>query len=144
MGRRHSDVTIREGTAEKYWYTLAAYVAACIVLIGGIVATQVGGGTGATVGTLTGLGMAFISFFGLFTYPALFKDAAYVRAVSRWNAKWWRYMAAGLGIPFVVYLGLSSAGVRAPGIAAYGLHALTALIVSVVYLYRRHQFVGVP
>lgn len=143
----HRDITVREGTSEKYWYTLAGYVAVCIVFSLGIVyALLTVDGTATTaIAATVGIYIFVLSFLGLMVYPALFKDSAYVRAATRWNPKWWKYITIGIGLPVaVVFVGPLIGDQAGAGAIALMLHPFTAGGVAAHYLYKRHEFVGVP
>lgn len=143
---RSSNVTIRDGTSERNWHFLAAYVAMGVFVVGVIAYTfSQGGSLGG--GILSGVMIMLVSVIGLATYPALFRDSAYVRDTRRaWKPKWWYYLLGGLGTPVVFYAILQTT-VTEPGVASVGAivaHALSASIISALYLYRRHQYLGVP
>ncbi|MGZ0745747.1 hypothetical protein [Haloparvum sp. AD34] len=141
MSRRQH--TIREGTSEKYWYTLAGYIAVCgITLIAALITGIEAGGEAA--GSVLGGGISIVSILGIVVYPALFKDSAYVRGMGYWRPKWWKYIGAGLGIPLLVYLLISTAGLFGAPIFAFIVHAITASGTATVYLYQRHKRIGVP
>jgi hypothetical protein len=142
------NVTIRQGTSEKYWYTLAAYLAVVIlgVLYSAYTLTQFSGeGAQIMQGTVIGLVLVAVSLLGLGTYPAMFKDSAYVRSTSRWAPKWWYYIGGGFLTPVAVFFGASAlASGAAAGALAVIVHAFSASTASAMYLYRRHQNLGVP
>lgn len=145
----HRDVTVRDGTSEKYWYTLAGYVALVLVgLVGSVWTLLQFQSAEATVagGFTVAIFALVLSGLGLVTYPALFKDSAYVRATSRrWEPQWWYYIGFGVGVPILVYAVASVAGAGSVGgvLALYG-HAVSAGVMSASYLYQRHQYIGVP
>lgn len=141
------DVTVRKGTSEKYWYTLAGYSAVAILgIIYNIVVIAQSGGDAQTVGIMSGFAFLAVSGLGVLIYPALFKDSAYLRGTrQRWKPKWWNYIGVGLGIPAAVAVVVSlftHAGLAFS--AAIMIHALTAPGVSIYYLYNRHNRVGIP
>jgi hypothetical protein len=92
-----------------------------------------------------GLVIILLSLIGLGVYPALFKDSAYLRGTYKWKPKWWYYVLAGVGTPVALYFGLSAIlpSVLAATFAIIG-HAVSASGISAVYLYKRHQYVGIP
>jgi hypothetical protein len=143
------NVTIREGTSEKYWYTLAGYLAVVglgILYAGGTMVSSFGSSNFETMtGTSVGLVIVGASLLGLVVYPALFKDAAYVRSTSHWSPKWWYYIAGGFLTPVAVFFVISAASITAlGGVLAVIVHGFSASAASGLYLYRRHQHVGVP
>ncbi len=143
---RNRNLTIREGTSEKNWYFLAGYVALGIITVLLTITTIVQGGS-YSIGAMIGLLIMAISVLGLGTYLALFKDAAYIRDTrSRWGPKWWYYIGGGFGTPFAVYFVATALPQLSgfAGVVALVAHALSASVMSGVYLYRRHQHIGVP
>lgn len=147
---RHSNVTIRSGTGERNWYVLAGYLAFGILgIIYFLVILQQGFGDSAgsnAAGLFGGVVVLGLSLGGLVIYPALFKDAAYVNDTRRrWSPQWWYYLLGGLGTPLAIYFILAFG---MPGTLAFAgammTHAVSATVVSAVYLYRRHQYLGVP
>lgn len=143
----HRDITVREGTSEKYWYTLAGYIAICILAVfyNVYIFAQAGGNV-QTAGLMSGFSIIAVSGLGLITYPALFKDSAYLRGTNRsWKPKWWYFFGIGLGIPalasaVVPFVGVGFGG----GVVGAMLHVLTAPVMAGYYLYKRHKHIGVP
>lgn len=150
MARSSKTVVHREGTSTKYWYTLAGYFAGALLAIGYFIVTVaqmpktanssiVAGFTGAIV-------ILGVSLFGLATYPALFKDSVYLRETNqRWQPQWWYYIGLALGTPIALYF-VANTFLPSGEAATYALlvHAVSALTMSGVYLYRRHKYIGVP
>jgi len=136
--------TIREGTSEKHWYLPVGYIALAILIGATMVYASVQTGSAAAAGAGAAIFLFVLSAGGLITYPALFKDAAYLRGTSNWQVKWWRYIGGGLLTPVVVYGALMGVEVSNAGTLAIFSHGATALIANAHYLYRRHQIVGVP
>jgi len=143
----HRDVTVREGTSEKYWYTLAGYTAiAILAILYNIYIFSRSGINVQAAGMMSALSIFGVSAIGLVTYPALFKDSAYLRGTrSGWKPKWWNYLAIGLGIPVLAaivssFLGIAIGG----GVIGVMVHVITAPVMSGYYLYNRHQMIGVP
>jgi multisubunit Na+/H+ antiporter MnhB subunit len=150
MARSSNNVVHRNGTSTKYWYTLAGYLAGAILAIGYVIVTFLQMSNEPGAGMMAGLGSALvilgISAFGIATYPALFKDSAYLRETNqRWKPKWWYYIGLALGAPIASYFLAKFLLPASESITvAVLIHALSALTMSGVYLYRRHQYVGVP
>jgi len=141
---RHDQHTIRKGTGEKYWYVLAGYLAVGILVLGANVVALIQTRNPAIIGGTIATLLFVLSAGGLITYPALFKDAAYLRGTGSWQVRWWRYMLFGLGIPFVLFAGLSLGEIDAAALVGLGSHGFTAAAGSAHYLYQRHHRVGVP
>lgn len=143
---RNANVTVREGMSEKNWQYLAGYVAIGVLtlIITGIAAFQ---GAITAVGPVIGI-LLLVIFVGAFgTYITLFQDAAYIRDTrGRWNPQWWYYIIGGIGTPIVVYL-LGQQIIQDIILSAtLGMiaHAISASVMSAVYLYNRHKHIGVP
>ena len=141
MGR---NVTIRDGTGEQYWYLLAGYLAIAILIAGANVFAVIQTGSAAAAGGGVAIFLFVLSAGGLLTYPAIFKDAAYLRGTNQWPVKWWYYILFGLGVPAVLYGVLLAANVDLAGLVGIGSHGVTAGAGSAHYLYQRHKIVGVP
>lgn len=145
MSRQQHDVHVRSGFGEKYWMPIAGYIT--VAIIGLLYTTyMILNASGRAGGLVGGIWVLIISFGGVVIYPAVFKDAAYLRSTrQRFTPQWWKYILGGL-IPPVLFvfagpaLGGQDLGV---GLAIFA-HALSATITGTVYLYRRHKFVGVP
>ncbi|WP_435359308.1 hypothetical protein [Haloarchaeobius sp. DFWS5] len=148
MARRSThQVTVREGTGEKYWYTLAGHAAGTILAAAYIAWVLSGSPNSSVAGMFSGVIMLGLAVVSLSIYPALFKDSAYLRGTrARWKPEWWKYMAGGLGAPLVVYFAGKAAIWGADVAFAFAVFAFVAssFAVSVSYLYNRHQYVGVP
>ena len=142
MSRR--DHTVREGTSEKHWYTLAAYLAGVGLGIAYMVVSVVAIDEPVAAAGSLGIGLLVISGGGLVVYPALFKDSAYVRGVRSWRPRWWYYLLFGLGAPTVVAAAASLIDPGAAVVAALIAHGVSAPLAAGYYLYQRHQIVGVP
>lgn len=139
------DVTVRDGTSEKYWYTIAAYLAVAIIAILYSANTILSEGQPSVQAVALAVPLLAVTFGGLIIYPALFKDSAYIRDTRKtWNPKWWYYILFGLGIPAGLYAFTSGIGASAAFPTAVLSHALTAPITAAYYLYQRHKFLGVP
>lgn len=143
------NVQYHEGLPSTYWLTVAGYIAAGVLMVGLFVSGYLNSESDAgfrTVGMTIGLLTGVYSFGGAVSYVAIFKDSAYIRSArSGWMPRWWRYIGAGIGAPVVLYAGAMFiiSNSMAGGLAVM-LHALSALTVSALYLYRRHQHIGVP
>lgn len=149
--KRSHQVTIREGTSEKYWYTLAAYLAVFGIFVAYfaymvITISEAQSSTALVAGSFVlALGLLLLMILALGVYPALFKDSAYVRGSNyRWKPKWWYHISAGFGIPLVVALLGSTADVGSGAALGITIFPLTTAAIATHYLYRRHEHVGVP
>lgn len=149
---RGGNLTIRQGTGEKYWYTQVGFIFASILAIGYMVvafdsiinATTTGGAMAASL-TL-GLVMFGLVIYGLVTYGALFRDNAYVRGQYRgWNPRWWYYIGAGFGIPVAVFAvaRLLGEGETGGGLAMM-VFVISTLGMNVAWIYNRHRYIGIP
>lgn len=147
---RRSNVTISRGLDARYWLTSAGYVAVGILLalltLVTVLQTRGSANYNAIVGSSIAIYLFVYSLAGLLTYPAIFKDASYLRTNrGYWNPKWWQYIGAGLGIPVLIVVGSSVfQAATLGGVFAIIVHALSAAVVNALYLYRRHDIVGVP
>lgn len=150
--KRGHDVTIREGTKETYWYVLAGYGVLAIIELLLILYLILQAATGASQQSIMAWGATVVLWYfvlslaGLITYPALFKDAAYLRGVgSYWNPEWWRYLLIGIGPPIaLVFVGTVLTSSMEAFAWAAASHGLSAGAMCVLYLYRRHEHYGVP
>ena len=101
-------------------------------------------GSAVAAGSTIPILLFVLSAGGLLTYPAIFKDAAYLRGTGAWQVRWWRYVLFGLGVPIVTYAALTTANIELAGLIGIGSHGVTAAAGSIHYLYERHRRVGVP
>ena len=148
--RSSRGTTIREGTGEKNWYAIAAYVAFSIIGVGFIAwsmyqAGAMGGGIAIAV-VVIGL-----SVFALVTFPALFKDSAYLRGTAAgWNPKWWFYIAGPILVTVLMYAAGETAGINvgstelSGGVFSLFIFPVATAVSNAYYLYQRHRHVGVP
>jgi len=86
-----------------------------------------------------------IGSFG--TYITLFQDSAYIRDTrSRWSPRWWYYIGGAVAAPVAVYFVSNQVldSLVAVGTLVMLVHVLSASLMSAVYLYQRHQHIGVP
>lgn len=99
--------------------------------------------TASTIGVLVLFGLPLLS---LATIPALFKDSTYLRETSRrWQPQWWYYIGGGLAPAVVFFIASDLLGGGVGGIALGLLGLLVGTVaMNAVYLYRRHQNIGVP
>jgi hypothetical protein len=142
---RGGNITIREGTGEKYWYTQFGYILASVLGILYILITAdniSNPGTGIII-AIVALGLAV---YGLVTYGALFRDNAYIRGQYHgWTPRWWYYWGAGFGIPVGIYLIGRIAGSADAGLGlALLAFVLSTLGMNVAWIYNRHRFIGIP
>lgn len=143
--RSSRGTTIREGTGERNWYALAGYVAFSVIGLAYIIwnVYQFGAAVG---GIAIAVVLLALAVFALVTFPALFKDSAYLRGTDAgWNPKWWLY----LGIPVMIPVGIYITGevfndpFVGGGAAILAFPIITA-VSNACYLYQRHRYVGVP
>ncbi|MFC7128450.1 hypothetical protein [Haloferax chudinovii] len=136
--------------SEKYWYTLAGYIALGVLglIYFVIMYQQYSGMEGGSfgIGFTAGFVLIGISALGLGIYPALFKDSMDLRSSrSRWKPKWWFYIGGGFLTPLLGYLVTVQLGYESLGLLlAVVAHAFSATVTSSLYLYRRHKYVGIP
>jgi len=141
--------TVR-GLSSTYWLTIAGYVAlGSLLLIFTLYSMiQIDGSysTGYVLTSVAGISLVLYSLAGVVTYPALFKDASYLRGNRhRWDPGWWKYIGFGFGVPVAVLF--IATAIWTPAIAMVAtilVHTVTAFIMCFGYLYRRHTYVGVP
>lgn len=136
-----------EQPGEWYWLGLFGYLVTCLLGIGlvlGLFVTDVSPlGIGlVAVGVTTLLTLA-----SLVALPTLALDGRALASDSTtdWRPKWWRYLLGASLLPVLAFVGSDLlVGVRlATLVAGLGLIAGTSLA-SAVYLYTRHERVGVP
>jgi len=148
--RSSRGTTIREGTGEKNWYVMAGYVAISIFAIGFIAwSTYQAGAVGGTVAfTVAILGLSVVS---LVTYPAIFRDSAYLRGTAAgWNPKWWFYIGGPILAVVVVYIATEAIGIETAttevsgGVMSIFVLPVATAVSNAYYLYQRHRYVGVP
>lgn len=139
------NLTIRRGTKETYWYYLAGYLAIATL---GIVYTVWTFLRAPAASTAFGAGifLAFLALGSVVTFPTLFLDSAYIRGARyRWKPRWWLYLGVGSITPIVVYFVVKTAFSSDAGVAGLALALLlSTYAMSAVYLYNRHDKVGVP
>lgn len=141
---RSQQHTIRQGTSEKHWYLSAGYLAVGILALAPGVMGYLQTGELAAAGSGVVIFTFVLTVGGLVTYPAIFKDAAYLRGTKQWQVKWWYYIGFGLGVPVVVYILLTVGNIDDAGVFAILGHGVSAFAANAHYLYSRHQIVGVP
>jgi hypothetical protein len=136
-----------ERPGERYWLGLFGYLVTCLLgvaLVFGLFVTNVSPlGIGlVAVGVTTLLTLA-----SLVALPTLALDgrALATDPTAEWHPKWWRYLLGAALLPVVAFVGSDLlVGVRlATLVAGLGLITSTSLA-SLVYLYTRHERVGVP
>lgn len=130
---------------ELYWYVLAAYLVALAlgaVAFLALIATtnKIGfiavGGVG---------GLVLLILASLPTFPALYRDVGYVRTATDWNPNPWPYLLGGALTPVVGFVvGGDIFGPRINLVLSVLSWLGSVATMSLVYLYRRHRFVGVP
>ena len=130
---------------ELYWYVLAAYPVALVLAAVALL---------ALFATTNGIGLVAVGGIGLLvllvlaslpTFPALYRDAGYVGAVTDWHPNPWVYLAGGALTPVVGFaVGGNLFGPRLNLVLSVLSWLGSVATMSLVYLYRRHRFVGVP
>jgi hypothetical protein len=136
-----------EQSGEWYWLGLFGYLLACLLgfgLVFGLFVTDVSPlGIGLVAVGVT----ALLALASLVALPTLALDGRALAADSSagWHPKWWRYLLGAALLPVLAFVGSDLlVGVRlATLVAGLGLIAGTCLA-STVYLYTRHERVGVP
>ena len=149
--RSSRGTTIREGTGEKNWYAIAAYVAFSIVCFGYIVWNIYQFGAGAAVGFVIITVFGVLALLGLATFVPLFKDSAYLRGTAAgWNPKWWFYSGGPILAVVVVYIATEAIGIETAttevsgGVMSIFVLPVATAVSNAYYLYQRHRYVGVP
>ena len=141
MSRNH---TIRPGTAETHWRGIAAYLA-----IAGAIAILIGWlffqGESDFAAILIASAAFVLGFGGLISFVQLFRDAAYLRGVGApWRPQWWYYVGGPIAATALGYVGADLFVDAIGGVAAVFVFAASSLLSNGLYLYRRHDRVGVP
>lgn len=129
----------------KNWYGMLAYLAFGIL---GFLYAGYQYSEGFAIGASMTMSLVLFGIIigGLATYPMLFKDAMYLsRTGQRWAPSWWKYVAAGIGLPIVIYFAGDTLAPDSPNFAvALMAYTLSTLSVNAAYLYRRHKYIGRP
>jgi hypothetical protein len=137
--------TARPG--EWYWLGLFGYLAACLLGVGVVLGLFLLDVSPLAIGLVAVGVTAVLALASLVTLPALALDgrALAADADAGWEPRWWRYLLGAGLLPVVAFVGSDLlVGVRlATLVAGLGLIAGTALA-SIVYLFTRHERVGVP
>ncbi|KZN26431.1 hypothetical protein A4G99_20455 [Haladaptatus sp. R4] len=136
--------TRRTRTRELYWYVLAAYLLAVGSGIAGFLAlvALTNKLTIISVGAIAIL--VVLSLLSLATFPALYRDAAYLRTTTEWKPTWWLYVVGGGVTPIIGYFtGGALFGPRINLLLSVLSWVGSVSSMCVVYLYRRHAAVGV-
>lgn len=132
----------REST---HWYGMLAYLA---VGVFGLAYSAFQYNEGLEIGASITMSVVLLVlvFGGVATYWLLFKDAMYLsRTGHRWTPTWWMYAGAGLGVPALIYFGGDALAPSSPNsVVALLVYTLLTVGVNVVYLYRRHKYIGRP
>ena len=137
------NVTVRDGTSKKYWYTIMGYVAALPLMLIYLAVTMNEFGPAAIMSA--SIFIIVLLFLGVASMPALFKDSAYLReSRAHWMPEWWNYIGASVGVPTVVYFGLDAVGVQEAAPFTMIAFLVVTYAASAYYIYNRHRFVGVP
>lgn len=142
--------TTHRGLRATNWLLLSAYVMIGILVVAVLVFWFLDASESPSAarmaGVFGGVLLLLYSGGGILTYPASFKDAAYLRGTGgRWRPRWWRYIGFGVGAPTAAAIVATAVGASAIVAPLWILvHAASAWLMSAAYLYHRHEFVGVP
>ncbi len=141
----HERTTSRTRTRELYWYVLVAYLLAVGFGIAGVLAIvgMTNKLTIISVGVIAIL--VVLCALSLTTFPALYRDATFLRNAGKWEPTWWLYAVGGGVTPVLSYF--TGGALFDPRINLFlsvlsWLGSVTSM--CAVYLYRRHNAVGVP
>lgn len=129
--------------------TVAGYAVGGVLALGVAIYQLVnvqGGEYAQAVGAGIGLFLIIFALAGVAIHVAIFKDSAYLRTTrERWNPEWWKYIGFGIGVPILTFIALDfGLETMYAIVAAMMVHAMTSWIEAMVYIYKRHQYVGVP
>jgi drug/metabolite transporter (DMT)-like permease len=146
------NVIVHEGLDSRYWLTVTGYslIGILIAVFSAYLLFQSYNTGNSNVAYVSGGVIGIVSFAYSFgaavSYGALFKDASYLRGQNRsWNPQWWKYIGYSLAIPTLAGIAATPFADTELGITvAILLHALTACVTSIAYIYHRHQRQGVP
>lgn len=132
---------------EWYWLGLFGYLMTCLLGVGLVLGLFVTDVSPLGIG-LVAVGVTILLALGsLLALPTLALDGRALAADSTacWHPRWWRYLLGAGALPVLAFVGSDLlVGVRlATLVAGLGLIAGTCLA-SAVYLYTRHERVGVP
>ncbi|MFC6799611.1 hypothetical protein [Haladaptatus sp. DYSN1] len=130
----------------KYWYALAAFLAATLFSIIYIAVVTRIGGQSAISGSFLNLWLIGLVVLAVLSYPALFKDTAFIRkTVVGWNPKSWSAIVFGFTLPLVVFT--ASLIWYHPSVSVLlGILSfiITTFLTMGFHLYRRHSYIGNP
>jgi hypothetical protein len=134
-------------SGEWYWLGLFGYLLACLLGVGLVLGLFVTDTSPLGIG-LVAVGVTVILVLAsLLALPTLALDGRALAADSTagWHPKWWRYLLGAGVLPVLAFVGSDLlVGVRlATLVAGLGLIVSTC-VASAVYLYTRHERVGVP
>ncbi|MFC5366033.1 hypothetical protein [Salinirubrum litoreum] len=137
--------TTRSG--EWYWLGLFGYLLACLLGLGFVLGLFFLDVSPLGIG-LVAVGVTILlTLASLLALPTLALDgrALAADATAAWHPKWWRYLLGAGALPALAFVGSDLlVSVRlATLVAGLGLIVGTCLA-SGVYLYTRHERVGVP
>lgn len=94
---------------------------------------------------IVGLIIGITALISVVAYPSLFADVVYVnRANFDWNPYWWHYFGFGFGATFILYFLIVSADLYITPILIPATLIASTLFISIIYLYKRHKYVGTP
>lgn len=141
--KRRAIMRARRGrTRETFWYTVAGY----LVVTAFTVVTVVVGVTLYSLPLDSGLLLLGLIVFSVLPYPAFALDSGYLKSMgSPWIPRARRYVAVGIAGPLLCWLLADTflPTVEAIGIGLFSFLPIT-VVLSVLYLVRRHRHVGVP
>lgn len=141
--KRRAIMRARRGrTRETFWYTVAGY----LVVTAFTAVTVVVGVTLYNLPLDSGLLLLGLIVFSVLPYPAFALDSGYLKSMgSPWIPRARRYAAVGIAGPILCWLIADTflPTVEAIGIGLFSFLPIT-VVLSVLYLVRRHRHVGVP
>jgi hypothetical protein len=132
---------------EWYWLGLFGYLLTCLLGVGLVLGLFVTDVSPLGIGLVAVGVTVLLALASLLALPTLALDGRALAAdpTVGWHPKWWRYLLGAALLPVLAFVGADLlVGVRlATLVAGLGLITSTCLA-SVVYLYTRHERVGVP
>lgn len=130
----------------KYWYALAAFLAATLLSIIYVGVVIWVGGQSRISGSFLDLWLFGLVALAALSYPALFKDTAFVRqTVVGWNPKSWYIIMFGFTTPLLVFT-VSLVWYHPSVSVLLGIFSfvIATFVTMGFHLYRRHTYIGSP
>lgn len=129
-----------------YWYALVGFLAATVASVLYITLRTYVDGTGFMRGPFILAWLFGLVGLGVFTYPAKFFDAAYIRGLQPvWQPKMWYWVLIGYGLPLGAFVASwPMFGTSVAMLLAIAVFIMVTFYMCASFLYRRHVYLGDP